>query len=43
MFKKRSTKPLDQAPAQSGGQDSVPNGDSQEESRQDLSRGGSSQ
>ena len=34
---------LDNTPAQSGGQDGVPNGDSQEQSRQDLSRGGSSQ
>ncbi len=36
-------KALDSTPAQSGGQDGVPNGDSQEQSRQDLSRGGSSQ
>jgi hypothetical protein len=34
---------LDNAPAQSGGQDGAPNGESQEQSRQDLSRGGSSQ
>jgi hypothetical protein len=34
---------LDNTPARSGGQDGVPNGDSQEQSRQDLSRGGSSQ
>ncbi len=34
---------LDNTPAQSGGQDGVPNGDSQAQSRQDLSRGGSSQ
>jgi hypothetical protein len=34
---------LDNTPAQRGGQDGVPNGDSQEQSRQDLSRGGSSQ
>ncbi len=34
---------LDNASAQSGGQDGAPNGDSQEQSRQDLSRGGSSQ
>jgi hypothetical protein len=36
-------KALDNTPAQSGGQDGVPNGNSQEQSRQDLSRGGSSQ
>ena len=34
---------LNTAPAQSGGQDGAPNWDSQEQSRQDLSRGGSSQ
>jgi hypothetical protein len=34
---------LDNTPAQSGGQDGVPVGDSQEQSHQDLSRGGSSQ
>jgi hypothetical protein len=36
-------KALDNTPAQSGGQDGVPNGNSQKQSRQDLSRGGSSQ
>ncbi len=36
-------KALDNTPAQIGGQDGVPNGNSQEQSRQDLSHGGSSQ